>query len=202
MRGRRKYVRAQDHGRRKNYERWSFGLKPGVGFREWAGGTETIFFLDGYTPYTVQPPRTPAPSRPRRWHTSGACTRGGLSDPDNDRFLHASSTVSTHALQVHRIDLETTGGFGVSFATYGATLLSVRSADKEGKIEEVMKETGVVLHLVPKLAPCALRYTTGVFGTQSKRGGLALLKPSAHPLNNRFFTHPSKGCIPPPPFLN
>lgn len=41
--------------------------------------------------------------------------------------------------QVHRIDLDTAGGFGVSFATYGATLLSVRSADKDGKIEEVHK---------------------------------------------------------------
>ncbi|CAM9487291.1 unnamed protein product [Ectocarpus sp. 6 AP-2014] len=38
---------------------------------------------------------------------------------------------------VHRIDLDTTEGFGASFTTYGATLLSVRSGDKDGAIEEV-----------------------------------------------------------------
>jgi len=40
-------------------------------------------------------------------------------------------------LQVHRIELATPEGFSVSFTTYGATLLSVRSGDKDGNIEEV-----------------------------------------------------------------
>lgn len=39
--------------------------------------------------------------------------------------------------KVHRIDLDTVGGFGVSFTTYGATLLSVRAGDRAGAIEEV-----------------------------------------------------------------
>ncbi|CAN0274744.1 unnamed protein product, partial [Hapterophycus canaliculatus] len=39
--------------------------------------------------------------------------------------------------QVYRVDLDTPEGFGVSFATYGATLLSVRAGDKDGAIEEV-----------------------------------------------------------------
>lgn len=42
------------------------------------------------------------------------------------------------SLQVHRIDLDTTEGFGVSFTTFGATLLSVRSGDKDGTVEEVI----------------------------------------------------------------
>lgn len=39
---------------------------------------------------------------------------------------------------MHRIDLDTVDGFGASFATYGATLLSVRAGDKSGNVEEVM----------------------------------------------------------------
>eukprot|EP00903_Cladosiphon_okamuranus_P010539 g9969.t1 len=53
--------------------------------------------------------------------------------------VSASSRVwgSVDGREVHRIDLDTAEGFGVSFATYGATLLSVRAADKDGRIEEV-----------------------------------------------------------------
>lgn len=42
-------------------------------------------------------------------------------------------------MQVHRVDLDTVDGFGASFVTYGATLVSLRCADKLGSIEEVMK---------------------------------------------------------------
>lgn len=51
-----------------------------------------------------------------------------------------ASNSCVFALQVHRIDLDTPEGFGVSFATYGATLLSVRSGDKDGNIEEVTED--------------------------------------------------------------
>lgn len=39
--------------------------------------------------------------------------------------------------QVYRVDLDTVDGFGASFITYGATLVSVRSGDKDGNVEEV-----------------------------------------------------------------
>eukprot|EP00904_Undaria_pinnatifida_P013483 jgi/Undpi1/9265/HiC_scaffold_26.g11723.m1 len=66
-----------------------------------------------------------------------------MAEEDISRFLDnglsASSYVwgAVHGQQVHRIDLDTVGGFGVSFTTYGATLLSVRAGDRAGAIEEV-----------------------------------------------------------------
>lgn len=39
--------------------------------------------------------------------------------------------------QVYRIDLESVDGFSASFASFGATLLSLRAGDKAGNVEEV-----------------------------------------------------------------
>ncbi|CAM9877280.1 unnamed protein product, partial [Ectocarpus fasciculatus] len=57
----------------------------------------------------------------------------------NNSGVSASSRVwgAVNGQEVYRIDLDTTEGFGVSFTTYGATLLSVRSGDRDGAIEEV-----------------------------------------------------------------
>ncbi|CAM9615291.1 unnamed protein product [Ectocarpus fasciculatus] len=57
----------------------------------------------------------------------------------NNSGVSASSRVwgAVNGQEVHRIDLDTTEGFGVSFTTYGATLLSVRSADRDGAVQEV-----------------------------------------------------------------
>ncbi|CAN0312738.1 unnamed protein product, partial [Laminaria digitata] len=53
--------------------------------------------------------------------------------------LSASSRVwgTVEGQEVHRIDLDTVEGFGVSLTTYGATLLSARAGDRSGAIEEV-----------------------------------------------------------------
>ncbi|CAN0279489.1 unnamed protein product [Ectocarpus sp. 4 AP-2014] len=57
----------------------------------------------------------------------------------NNGGVSASSRVwgTVNGQEVYRIDLDTTEGFGVSFTTYGATLLSVRAGDRDGAIEEV-----------------------------------------------------------------
>lgn len=85
-------------------------------------------------------------------------------------------------LKVHRIDLETMEGFGVSFATYGATLLSVRSGDKDGTIEEVSDTNSRYFLLLfctkPSLIWVWLRLTTvvwemaGAAKVFSKRGDM------------------------------
>ncbi|CAN0377763.1 unnamed protein product, partial [Ectocarpus sp. 12 AP-2014] len=66
--------------------------------------------------------------------------RGSLLPPSmSNGGVSASSKVwgTVNGQEVHRVDLDTTEGFGVSFTTYGATLLSVRSGDRDGEIEEV-----------------------------------------------------------------
>lgn len=56
---------------------------------------------------------------------------------DGRLLSYANPAMCTRRAKVYRIDLDTVEGFGVSFTTYGATLLSVRAGDRTGTIEEV-----------------------------------------------------------------
>ncbi|CAM9452217.1 unnamed protein product [Scytosiphon promiscuus] len=76
---------------------------------------------------------------PRGHHTQMRYASSTAERGSTNSGISASSTVwgEVDGQKVYRIDLDTPEGFGVSFATYGATLLSVRTGDKDGAIEEV-----------------------------------------------------------------
>lgn len=66
-----------------------------------------------------------------------ACTNSAAAHLSQLVAFFFCGSVCLARRQVYRIDLDTVEGFGASFATYGATLLSVRSGDQAGNIEEV-----------------------------------------------------------------
>ncbi|CAM9407388.1 unnamed protein product [Ascophyllum nodosum] len=94
--------------------------------------------------WTVPSARHPVMVRSPRWAAIAAAASTAMGDGESSKLSISNDVVVSAKVwgildgrEVHRIDIDTPEGFGVSFSTYGATLLSVRAGDNKEQIEEV-----------------------------------------------------------------